>query len=288
MKRSRRVAPTCAAPGISNEMDRWLFFDSGPAPGAENMALDELLLERAERYGGAPVLRLYSFDPPAITFGAHQDPGKILDLDAVRADGLDCVRRITGGRVLLHEGELTYCVVAPARCARFGAGLNETHLRISQALAAAIGSLGLAAEVSRGRELSRPKGIPPPCLSSVTRCELTVGGRKIAGSAQRQTAAAFLQHGSLLARPGSERIVKYLRGSWNSLEGRVTTIEGELGRPVDDSLLRGSIANAFSALFEIEWEPLRLSEREEEWVAARSRAKRLEMDEIRLREVCFP
>jgi len=269
-------------------MDRWLFLDSDPAPGVENMALDELLLERAERRDGVPVVRLYSFDPPAITFGAHQDPEKILDLDAARTDGLDCVRRITGGRALLHDGELTYCVVAPARCARFGAGLNETHLRISDALAAAIGSLGCAAEVSRGRERSRPKGIPPPCLSSVTRCELTVGGRKIAGSAQRQTAAAFLQHGSLLVRPGSERIVKYLRGSWDSLEGRITTIEGELGRPVDDSLLRGTIANAFSAFFEIEWEPLRLSEPEEEWVASRARAKRREMDANRVREVCSP
>jgi lipoate-protein ligase A len=268
-------------------MDRWLLLDSDPAPGAENMALDELLLERAER-GGAPVLRLYAFNPPAITFGAHQDPERIIDFDAARADGIDCVRRITGGRALLHEGELTYSVVGPVRCARFGAGLVETHLTISRALAAAIGSIGCAAEVSRGREVSRPKGIPPPCLSSVTRCELTVGGRKIAGSAQRQTAAAFLQHGSLLVRPGSERIVKYLRGSWGSLESRITTIEGELGAPVDDSVLRGSIVEAFSALFEIAWEPLRLTEREREWVAARSREKRCETGAERLREVCSP
>ena len=54
-------------------MDRWFLLMSPAAPGAENMALDEALLERAER-GAAPVLRLYSFDPPAITIGAHQDP----------------------------------------------------------------------------------------------------------------------------------------------------------------------------------------------------------------------
>jgi len=121
-------------------MDRWLFLDSGPAPGAENMALDELLLERAERDRGAPVLRLYSFDPPAITIGAHQDPLEILDLEAVRSDGLDCVRRITGGRALLHEGELTYCVVAPAGAAGFGNGRAETFMRISSALRAALRS----------------------------------------------------------------------------------------------------------------------------------------------------
>jgi len=252
------------------------------------MALDELLLERSELRHGVPVLRLYSFDPPAITFGVHQDPERIIDLDAARADGIDCVRRITGGRALLHEGELTYSVAAPVHGTPFGSGLNETHLAISRALAAAISSLGLAAEVSRGREISRPNGNPPPCLSSVTRCELTVGGRKIAGSAQRQTAAAFLQHGSILVRPGSGRIVKYLRGSWDSLEGRITTIEGELEAPVDDSVLRRNIIDAFSEFFDIGWELLNLTEGEKEWVAERSREKRRETETNLVREVNSP
>jgi lipoate-protein ligase A len=269
-------------------MDRWLFLDSGPASGAENMALDEMLLERAERDGGAPVLRLYSFDPPAITIGAHQDPLDTLDFDAVRADGLDCVRRITGGRALLHEGELTYCVVAPVGTAVFAGGRAEAFMKISEALRAAIRSLGAAAEVSRGREGPRPRGAAPPCLSSATRAELTVGARKIAGSAQRTTARAFLQHGSILARPGSERIVKYLRGSWDSLAARVTSLEGELGRPVDDRELRAAVLDGFSELFDVAWAPLRLSDLDLEAIAARATEKRREMRERAGREVSSP
>jgi lipoate-protein ligase A len=269
-------------------MDRWLFLDNGPASGAENMALDELLLARVERDGGAPVLRLYSFDPAAITIGAHQNPGKILDIAAVRADGLDCVRRITGGRALLHEGELTYCVVAPLSCPHFGAGTHETHLTISAALSAALRSLGVEAEVSRGREIARLKGITPPCLSSVARSELAVGGKKIAGSAQRKTASAFLQHGSILVSPGSERIVKYLRGSWGSLEGRVTSISGELGRAVDHVSLRRRVAAAFSDMFNIEWVPLRLSESERKEVSVRAAGKRREMCECLAGKVYSP
>jgi len=269
-------------------MDQWLFLDSGPAPGAENMALDELLLERAEREGGAPVLRLYSFDPPAITIGAHQDPLEILDFARVRSDGLDCVRRITGGRALLHEGEITYCVVAPAGAAGFGSGRVEAFMKVSAALRAALRSLGAGAEVSRGREAPRPHRAPPPCLSSVTRAELTVGGKKIAGSAQRRTAAAVLQHGSILARPGSSRIVKYLRGSWGSLESSVTSVEGEIGRPVDDRELRAAIVRAFSELFGVAWTPLGLTDGQTAAVAERAAQKRREMSECLAGEVSSP
>jgi len=252
------------------------------------MALDEMLLERAGRDDGAPAVRLYSFDPPAITIGAHQDPKKILDTDAMRADDLDCVRRITGGRALLHAGELTYCVIAPAGPSGFGNGPGDAFGMISRSLSLAIRSLGIEAEVCRGRESPRPRGVAPPCLSSVTRCELAVRGKKIAGSAQRTTSRAFLQHGSILMRPGSERIVKYLRGSWDAFESRVTSIEGELGRSVDDASLREAIANAFSVMFNAAWEPLRLSERDGEEIARRAAEKRREMRACFAGEVCSP
>jgi lipoate-protein ligase A len=269
-------------------MERWLFLDSGSAPGAENMAVDELLLERAERQGGVPVLRLYSFDPPAITIGHHQNPGLILDVARLRADGLDCVRRITGGRALLHEEELTYCVVAPAGSALFDTGQGEAYLRISAAISAALRSLGVDAEVSRGRESAGPKGTAAPCLSSVTRYELTVGGKKIAGSAQRKTAAAFLQHGSILMRSGSERIVRYLLASPDPLDDRITNVSAELGRPAGGEGLREGIPAAFSAMFDIEWELLRLSERDEAEIAARAAAKRREAPARLVGEVCPP
>lgn len=269
-------------------MERWLFLDSGSATGAENMALDELLLERAEREGGAPILRLYSFDPPAITIGYHQNAALILDLARVHADGLDCVRRITGGRALLHEGEVTYCVVAPAGSALFDVGPGEAYLRISAAISTALRSLGVDAGVYRGREIPGPKGSAAPCLSSVTRYELAVKGKKIAGSAQRKTAAAFLQHGSILMRNGSGRIVRYLRVSSASLEGRITSVSDELGRPVDGEELGTNIAAAFSGMFDIEWEPLRLSEREEAEIAGRALAKRREALSRIAGEVCPP
>jgi len=261
-------------------MDRWLFLDDGPAPGAENMARDELLFERAQRGAGSPVLRLYSFDPPAVTIGYHQDAERVLDLDALRADGIDWVRRITGGRALLHEGELTYCVASPLGTAFFGARLGETHLAISEALRAALCSIGIDANISRGRGHASGNGITPPCLCSVSRYELAVRGRKIAGSAQRKTAAAFLQHGSILLTPDSARIARYARGAWNSIADRITSVSEELGGAVDADALRAALAEAFSDMFNIEWRPLRLTDRDEEEVRRRALAKRGEWSDM--------
>lgn len=269
-------------------MDRWLFLDSGPAPGAENMAVDELLLARAERGGLPSVLRLYSFDPPAITIGVHQTPERVLDLDAVRADGIDVVRRITGGRALLHDGEITYCVVVPAGTARFAQGPGETFMKISDALCAALRRLGVDAAVSRGRDCARARGPAPPCLSSVTRHELSVGGRKIAGSAQRRTAGAFLQHGSILLRPGSERIAKYVRGSWAPLEDGITFLSRERGGGTDASELRTAVREAFEEKFAAAFETFPLSEADGSEVRDRARAKRRETVRFSMEEVGSP
>jgi lipoate-protein ligase A len=168
------------------------------------------------------------------------------------------------------------------------AGPGEAYLRISAAISAALRSLGVEAEVSRGRELAGPKGTAAPCLSSVTRWELAVGGKKIAGSAQRTTAAAFLQHGSILMRGGSERIVRYLLASSDALEDRITSVSAELGRPVKGEDLGMSIAAAFLDRFDVAWEPLRLSERDEAEIAGRALAKRREALSRIAGEVCPP
>jgi lipoate-protein ligase A len=236
-------------------MERWFFIDDGPATGAVNMATDEFLLARAERKGMFPILRLYSFDPPAITIGYHQELDRALDMETVRADSVDVVRRVTGGRALLHDGELTYCVVAPTGAEGAGAASTVTYLGISAALAAALRSIGVAAEVSRGERMRGTTGAAAPCLLSTTRYELTARGRKIAGSARRAARGAFLQHGSILLTLASARIARYVRGENEALARRITSVSEELGREPDAAALRSSIREAFGEAFHVEWIP---------------------------------
>lgn len=225
-------------------MTQWLLVDDAPASGARNMAVDEFLLRRVENDGGAPVLRLYSFSPPAITLGYHQDASKAIDISAVEADGLDIVRRITGGRALLHDGELTYSVTAPVG-PPFGQGLADTFLVIAGVIVSALRRSGIEARLGSARHTGVESSMSSPCLVSTSRHEITAGGRKISGSAQRRTGGAFIQHGSILMRTGSERIEQYLRGGWNGLAGMITTVEAETGGAAKDGELRGHIIDQF-------------------------------------------
>ena len=92
-------------------VQRWRYEDSGPRAGVFNMERDEALARALQGQGadGAQVLRLYGWDPPAISLGHHQDASTI-DQDRLQRDGFELVRRPTGGRAILHHEELTYCV----------------------------------------------------------------------------------------------------------------------------------------------------------------------------------
>lgn len=257
-------------------MERWFLLDDGPANGVRNMAVDEFLLGKVGREHSAPLLRLYSFDPAAITIGFHQGRASGLDRGAVERDAVDVVRRFTGGRALLHDGELTYCIVASTDRPPFDAHLQESYMHISEALVHALCSIGVETSISGGRPPSMARRQSKPCLDSVSRHEITAGGRKIVASAQRRTKDSFLQHGSILLTPASGRIVDYLPGPRISLSDRVTSISEELGEEVDPFLVRSAVVKAFEEIFRITFEKMRLSEREEREVLRREGEKRAE------------
>ena len=244
-------------------MERWFLLDDGPAPGARNMAVDEFLLGKVERERTAPLLRLYSFDPPAITIGFHQGSVHGLDHEAIERDAVDVVKRFTGGRALLHDGELTYCIVARTDRPPFDSHLQALYLCISQALVHALRSIGVDASISGGRPLSGEQTLSKPCLDSVSRHEITARRKKIVASAQRRTKNLVLQHGSILLTPASGRIVDYLVGERVSLSNRVTSIAEELGVEVEPSLVRKAVVQGFEETLRISFAGLGLSEEEE-------------------------
>src|SRR5262249_1022122 len=110
----------------------WRLLLHGAGRGPWNMAVDAALLEVAAA-GGAPTLRFYTWDPPAVSLGRFQDPGRGIDWAACRDWGWGVVRRPTGGRAVLHHRELTYSLTLPpdvlagaplrASCSVFRSGL---------------------------------------------------------------------------------------------------------------------------------------------------------------------
>jgi len=171
----------------------WRVLVTPPATGAENMALDEALMDRA-RQTGEWVLRVYSWGAPTISLGRNQSARGRYDLDRIHDLGLDVVRRPTGGRAILHDREITYSVTAPVGNA---GDLRESYDRINRLLLLALHSIGVAATVATPTTRAAMPGMAP-CFDEPASGELTLEGRKLAGSAQWRCDDALLQHGSIL------------------------------------------------------------------------------------------
>ena len=173
----------------------WRFLPYAERSGAENMAIDELLLDDLIAGTGAPTLRLYGFTPAAVSVGLNQK----LDDDTVariKSAGLDLVRRPTGGRAVLHQSDLTYSFVGleESRGGPLKSSVTSAYKQICQGLILALRELGVPTELGESHTAYRHLA---DCFLATTPADLHHKGRKIAGSAQLRRKGVVLQHGSL-------------------------------------------------------------------------------------------
>lgn len=157
------------------------------------------------------VMRLYTWDPWCVSLGHHQN-GNVIDDRLLREQGWDLVRRPTGGRAVLHAEELTYCIAVPQ-----GPGIKprDIYQRIHEQLLAALQTLapGLSFEESPSdlqHHYATAGASAASCFTSSARTEITFGGKKVVGSAQRTIDGVILQHGSILTGPAHASIVDVL------------------------------------------------------------------------------
>ena len=179
-------------------MESWRAIFNGGCAAEFNMAADAFLLEAAEAGEPSPVIRIYGWDRPSITIGYHQRLERAVDV--AKLGDTPVVRRVTGGRALLHDdGELTYAVAGNfLRHPALGATLEESYGVIAEAIVHFYRALGIDAVVSRRADpfaRSRPGILQKGCFASVSQYEIIVGARKIAAGSQRRTQTSFMQHG---------------------------------------------------------------------------------------------
>ena len=92
-------------------MNSLSFIDDPPRDGALNMALDHFLSLQIRQSGMAGVLRLYRWERPTLSCGFHQRAERRIDFAGCQRFSVDVVRRPTGGRELLHDGDLSFSLV---------------------------------------------------------------------------------------------------------------------------------------------------------------------------------
>lgn len=243
----------------------------GALSGEENMKRDE---ELARMYlddsmdSSTYTLRLYTWNPWTISLGANQ---KITDIDEelCRQFGFGIVRRLTGGRAVLHANELTYSIT----CAL--GQQDSIHLiykRIHEAILQGLYQLRLPDIEQLSFEKSQPKFSElykqepvstVACFASSARYEIMVHGKKVVGSAQRvlreaktdnQTSMALLQHGSILIGNGHEQLSEVTAGLDNAgrirlrefIQSKSATLQEVSGREVLISEVANVLAESFS------------------------------------------
>ena len=173
------------------------------------MAVDEAILESylaPDSDALPPTLRLYGWNPPALSLGKSQASSDSCKRQVLRLQGIDLVRRPTGGLAVLHDRERTYAVIGALRREPFAGGVLETYRSVSAALEEAMRSLGVSASASSEQRGVMPSPAGPSCFSLTSAHEITVGSRKLIGSAQLRRGRAFLQHGSILLESNPDQL----------------------------------------------------------------------------------
>ena len=238
-------------------MTTWRLLTTPPARGAWNMAVDESILEHAGRDDALPTLRLYAWDPPCLSLG-HAQPFADVDTARLAFHGWDVVRRVTGGRAILHTDELTYSVAGPTDEPILSGDVLSSYNRLAGALLAAVQDLGLTVEMKEGKADSG--GSPNPvCFEVPSTYEITVDGKKLIGSAQARRREGVLQHGSLPLTGDLSRIVQALvfpdeesrQTAAERLLVRATTVESVLGRVISRETAQQAFVRAFEAVLGI-------------------------------------
>ena len=174
-------------------MTNWRYIPLIEAPGEIQMAIDRFLLEQHRSGKSSPVIRFYTWLPAAISLGYHQKsyPSAWKDI-TWQGQSLDIVRRPTGGRAVLHQGDLTYAVVMSIPPGKRLA----VYKQICQFLIEGWRSLGVNLEYGTAtKEYIQQHN----CFATATGSDLvTEAGNKVIGSAQLRRGKVVLQHGSII------------------------------------------------------------------------------------------
>ena len=157
--------------------------------GSLNMEIDAQMLEQAISTSEKDILfRLYGWSPMCISLGRNQK-------DDFLTGEIEAVRRLTGGRALLHDNEITYCCVAPADAIPNGQSVVDSYKYISGILIDFFRTLGVELDFGENKRVSTHYDY---CMLLSTGADVCYKGQKIIGSAQCRKNGYILQHGSIL------------------------------------------------------------------------------------------
>lgn len=228
-------------------METWRLIPLQTYNAFMNMAIDEAVLISRTEHFVPNTLRLYQWQPSAVSIGKNQNPHEQVYLDNCRKLGVDLVRRNSGGGTVYHDqtGEITYSVTAQTRDLSRTADITGAYTNIYAAITDALRLLGITADFNPSNHKNCPN--------------LKVQGRKISGSAQTLKRNIIQQHGTLLLSVDLPRMFQLLRVPFTDncslaaqiAQRKITSIQNELGHAITPETAANALAQGFMATLKI-------------------------------------
>ena len=231
------------------------------------MAIDDLLARKAEKCNSSAVFRLYRWDMPTLSCGFHQRVERRIDFDSCERKKVHLVRRPTGGRELLHDGDLSFSLTVSFKS--YLQDLNKTKsyfFAAGRIITEGLNSIGIKAELVNSVRRKHDNRYQP-CLATISEYEIVCEGKKIAPMAQRVYRRSVLVHGSIPLRSSKISTAGLLKfADRSSLQQMIdkssTSLSQLVSKQIDVKALTESLKNSFKNVFNDKIESYSLARRE--------------------------
>lgn len=251
----------------------WYYLDSGKQTPAYNMAADECLLHWHSKGEIPPVIRFYEWKPAGLSVGYFQKTKNRIDGEAVKQNGFDLVRRLTGGRAVLHDDELTYSVIVSEDHPKMPASIKEAYLVISKGLLQGLQALDIPADfaIPEGKLDIQSSAV---CFEEPSWYEIIINGKKAIGSAQTRKNGVILQHGSIPITIDNKVLYdmflykndKVKDRAMKGFKDKATSLTEATNRSISIADLKTSIKNGIEQALNIQLKPFQFSQEQEQAV----------------------
>lgn len=236
---------------------QWRVINTGTGTASWNMSVDETLLNN-HKEDDLPILRLYGWEP-ALSVGKFSTIQESVNLVKMKEKQISCVRRLSGGGILVHDNDLSYTIIISKTFLK-AKSIKESYHYLCQFLICLYQKLGLHALFASESEVKiRESNI---CLAGCEPYDIVVDGQKMGGNAQRHTRYTLFQHGSI-PMSFNESLFEPLFLEKSGLR-EATTLQ-KLGITMTYEMLSSMMIEAFYETFETEMLMDTLSTSEEQF-----------------------
>jgi len=190
-------------------LSHWSILDTGPATAQRNMDLDAKLLSDLDPNSSSPILHLYDWSAPSVTYGHFIDPSRYF----IQDPHVDLARRPTGGGIIFHTTDWAFSILVPAAHPAYSLNVMENYAFVNRLVIDLItqfmgNGYGSQMTLLSQEPLACNQPVSCFCMAKPTRYDVMVNGKKVGGGAQRRTKAGFLHQGSISLAPPDEKLVE--------------------------------------------------------------------------------